>query len=299
MKVLFWLLLSVCCVLGLLSMIHSEITNDIAADPIQFSSKAALIDTENSWDDAFVHGYMQLAQQMATGLDIRTGSRVVAIDYQSTGVNVTYNSGDTMKADYVVVTVPLWVLKKWAIQFRPSLPFQKQEAIDWLDMGVLTKTFLEFDHVFWTWLQDKDFIRQIDDPQGVRPYWLNVYKYSKKPVLLGFNGWQYAKQLELKSDQEIIQEAMKSLEQMFGRTLPQPTHYLISRWSRDENSYWSYSYIPVGALASYYDDLAASVDDKIFFAGEATHRSHHSTVLGAYLSGKREAKKIINLEKNK
>jgi monoamine oxidase len=50
---------------------------------------------------------MQLAQQMATGLDIRTGSRVVAIDYQSTGVNVTYNSGDTMKADYVVVTVPL------------------------------------------------------------------------------------------------------------------------------------------------------------------------------------------------
>ncbi len=34
---------------------------------------------------------------------------------------------------------------------------------------------------------------------------------------------------------------------------------------------------------------------KILFAGEATHLRYYSTVHGAYLSGKREAKRLLNL----
>ncbi|NCQ82177.1 hypothetical protein GW750_05240 [bacterium] len=37
--------------------------------------------------------------------------------------------------------------------------------------------------------------------------------------------------------------------------------------------------MPVGATDKYYDTLAESIDNKIFFAGEATHKDHHSTVL--------------------
>ncbi|NCQ82175.1 FAD-dependent oxidoreductase [bacterium] len=55
---------------------------------------------------------MQLAENMATDLTIQTGSRVTKIDYTNTGVIVQYNSGDVMFANYVVVTVPLGVLKK-------------------------------------------------------------------------------------------------------------------------------------------------------------------------------------------
>jgi predicted NAD/FAD-dependent oxidoreductase len=40
------------------------------------------------------------------------------------------------------------------------------------------------------------------------------------------------------------------------------------------------------------DDLAASVDKKLFFAGEATERNHFSTVHGAYLSGLRVAQEV-------
>lgn len=279
-----------------LSSIQNEITNDIAADPKQVSTLNLLKESEENWDDAFVHGYMQLATQMSQWLTIQTGSRVTAIDYSGSGVIVTYNSGSTMSADYVIVTVPLWVLKKWAIQFTPSLPEEKQKAIAWLDMGVLTKTFLQFDRVFRDTDQDKDIINYTDHPEWARPFWVNAYKYTDIPILLGLNGGSYAKRLETKTDSEIVAEAMTSLKTMYGNNIPEPIHYAISRWSLDNNSYGSYSFVPVGSSDQYYDDLAQPVSNKVFFAGEATDKIHHSTVLWAYLSGKREAKRITELQ---
>ena len=281
----------------ILSMIQTEITNDIAADPKQVSTLNLLKEDEENGDDVFVHGYMQLAEQMAKELTIQTGSRVTAIDYSNTGIIVSFNSGDMITADYVVVTVPLGVLKKWVIQFTPVLPDYKKKAISWLDMGLLTKTFLQFDTVFRN--KDSDIINYVDHPLWARPFWVNTYKYTNNPILLGLNGGSYASRLETKSDKDIVAEAMKSLRVMYGNNIPEPSHYLISRWSLDENSYGAYSFVPVGATDKYYDDLAQSIDDKVFFAGEATERKHHSTVLWAYLSGKREARKIIKIESQK
>ena len=45
----------------------------------------------------------------------------------------------------------------------------------------------------------------------------------------------------------------------------------------------------------HFDDLAEEVNDKVFFAGEHTEADYYSTVHGAYLSGIREANKIIDL----
>lgn len=279
-----------------LSYIQNEITNDIAADPKQVSTINLLKESEENGDDAFVHGYMQLAQQMSQWLNIQTGNRVTAIDYSNSGVIVTYNSGSTISADYVIVTVPLWVLKKWVIQFTPDLPDYKQKAIDWLDMGILTKTFLQFDRVFRDKDQNNDIINYTDHPEWARPFWVNAYKYTDVPILLGLNGGSYAKQLETKTDSEIVAEAMKSLKAMYGNNIPEPTHYAISRWSLDENTFGAYSFVPVWASDKYYDDIAQPIANKVFFAGEATHKDHHSTVLWAYLSGKREAKKISALQ---
>jgi len=53
-------------------------------------------------------------------------------------------------------------------------------------MGVLNKTFLLFDRVFWD--RDAETIGFTDGQDGRWPFWLNVYKYTGKPILLGFNG---------------------------------------------------------------------------------------------------------------
>jgi len=41
--------------------------------------------------------------------------------------------------------------------------------------------------------------------------------------------------------------------------------------------------------------MAEPVEDTILFAGEATNRDYQGTVHGAYLSGLREAKRILEI----
>ena len=48
----------------------------------------------------------------------------------------------------------------------------------------------------------------------------------------------------------------------------------------------------VGSCADDYDTMAESVNDKVFFAGEATCRHHPATMHGALLSGHRAAAQV-------
>jgi monoamine oxidase len=41
--------------------------------------------------------------------------------------------------------------------------------------------------------------------------------------------------------------------------------------------------------------MATPVQNRLFFAGEATHRKYPQTVHGAFLSGEREANRIASL----
>jgi hypothetical protein len=70
--------------------------------------------------------------------------------------------------------------------------------------------------------------------------------------------------------------------QRFGRDIPQPTSYVVTRWASDPFSYGTYSYIAVGSSGDDYDTLAKTVDNKLFFAGEATIREHPATAAGMF-----------------
>lgn len=61
-------------------------------------------------------------------------------------------------------------------------------------------------------------------------------------------------------------------------------------------TYGAYSFTAVGTEMRHFEDLAASLEDKLFFAGEHTEVDYFSTVHGAYLSGMREAGNIIDLQ---
>jgi monoamine oxidase len=90
---------------------------------------------------------------------------------------------------------------------------------------------------------------------------------------------------------------MNNFYKVFGKQIPDPVFYFNTKWLGDPFSRGSYSYIPTGASCTDYEKIAAPINNRIFFAGEATSARYPATMHGAYLSGIREAEKIINFYK--
>ncbi|WP_310719021.1 flavin monoamine oxidase family protein [Streptomyces lydicus] len=241
-------------------------------------------------DVLFPGGYRQITDLLAAGLSIRTGQVVKHIDWDSSGVTVGTDK-DTFHADHVVVTLPLGVLQSGAVTFGPGLPAAKRTAIDKLGMGVLNKCYLRFPKVFWP---DTDWMTYVPgvDKYGQWEQWINITRPTGHPVLLGFNAADFGRTIEGWSDTRIIDSAMGTLRTLFGGEIPAPVGHQITRWASDPYARGSYSYNKIGSTPVMRDHLAAGVDDRVHFAGEATHRDSYQTVHGAYLSGIRAAKEV-------
>ena len=236
-------------------------------------------------------GYVQIVQDLAKDLTIKLNETVTSVNYSSSPITVTTNLGK-YQAHYVLCTLPLGVLKQDTVQFTPQLPVEKKEAIKHLAMGTLDRVYLEFPQVFWN--KEVDEINYI--PQDHKR-WLeivNQYKINLNPGLTAFISGKQAQEMEHRTDKEIIHEVLSSLEVIYGKTLPKPINYKITRWNSDPFSRGSYSFIPVNSTGKYYSRLAEPVNGQLFFAGEATNRNYPASVHGAYLSGLRAAGEIIS-----
>ena len=240
----------------------------------------------------FPQGYEQITDGLAEGLDIKLEHIVIKIEYNENGVNVVTNQG-SFEGKYVICTVPLGVLKQGDIEFIPSLPQSKQNAIEKLGMGLMDKIYFLFPESFW---DDTTFINHISKKNGGWMEFLNFEPFINEPVLMAFSSGEYGKQLEKLSDEEIVTQGMEVLKKLYGNDIPEPEDYIITRWASDPFSRGSYSFTPVGATPSDYDALAEPVMNRVFFAGEATIKEAPATVHGAYLSGIREAERIQNLD---
>jgi len=75
-------------------------------------------------------GLATVVQKLAENLDIRTEWVVKSINYEASDeIKITNQRGETLVAQRVVVAVPVTVLQDNDIQFTPSLPKYKIEAL--------------------------------------------------------------------------------------------------------------------------------------------------------------------------
>lgn len=239
------------------------------------------------------NGYDTIAGYLANGLNVQLNQRVSKVDYSQEKVVVTHN-GNSSEADYVIVTVPLGVLKKGQLEFSPALPAAKQLAIEKIGMNCVNKFFLVWDTAFW---DDVQYISYTPEARDKFNYFVNVKQlHPSLNALMTFAYAEYGRATETMSDEQVVDEIMQHLRDIYGSAVPNPTSMLRTKWSSNENAYGAYSYTAVGTEMRHFDDLAAEVGDKLFFAGEHTEIDYFSTVHGAYLSGLREAKKIVELQ---
>lgn len=191
-----------------------DVEMEYAADVAQLSAEAV---EEGGGlyggDVVFPHGYEQVVDVVADGLDVDLGAIVARIDHDANGVVVTLSDGRTVSGGAVLVTVPLGVLKAGGIEFSPALPDEKLGAIDRLGMGHLSKVFLRFPDVFWE--PDVEFFGFMGEKRGLFPYWVNMMPYTGAPILMAFHAGTPADELGGKSDDEIVAAAMDVLGMMY------------------------------------------------------------------------------------
>lgn len=235
-------------------------------------------------DMLFPGGFDQLLAPLAKGLRIHLGQTVRAI---APG-RVTLESGQTIKADQILCTLPLGVLQSGRIAFGAPLSARRQAAIDGLQMGLLNKCWLRFDRVAWP--EDVDWIEWLGPTPGAWAQWVSLARAAKWPVLLGFHAAGRARALEDLDDTATVAEATHALRQMFGSAFPAPVAAQITRWGRDPFAMGSYSFNAVGTSGRSRAALfGPEWDGQLWFAGEASAPKYFGTAHGAFLSGRQAA----------
>jgi monoamine oxidase len=142
---------------------------------------------------------------------------------------LTTADSSTYNADYVIITIPLGVLKSTdassRVTFSPALPSATANGISQLGFGNVVKIALLFPTAWWPTGQHYYGLAQAGTPnRGLFTYFLNVHALSNKTVLMTFALGEAADTAEGMSDAAVW-------TQVRSPSLPQHTSYASSAWA--------------------------------------------------------------------
>lgn len=238
----------------------------------------------------FPEGYDRLATSLADGLDVRLAHVVGAVRWSRDGVSVASDRGD-FRADRVVVTVPIGVLKSPEFLIDPPLPEPLAGAIERLEPNHFEKVVLRFPDRFWD-----DGVYAIRRQGEAGRWWHSWYDLTDLhgvPTLLTFAAGPCAEAIRTWDDDAVAASVLTSLREIYGDAVVEPDHLLVTRWRDDPFARGSYGYLTVGASPEDHDLLATPVEGALHIAGEATWSEDPATVTAALRSGHRVAENIL------
>lgn len=202
------------------------VVTEYGADPGDFSLLSWDEDDAFGGGDAlFLDGYDHLPSAIAEELDVRLEHVVRSVSIKGDEVYITTNQGE-FRSSYAVITLPLGVLKAGDVTFSPPLPKAKRAAIDRMKMGLLEKLWMKFPKTFWP---TKTFwLERATDRREPWCEFVNAADIFGAPVLLAFNGGQFARDMADQTDEQLTASAMKALRIFAGeathRSYPATVH---------------------------------------------------------------------------
>ncbi|KAG8215259.1 hypothetical protein J3R82DRAFT_8813 [Butyriboletus roseoflavus] len=235
-------------------------------------------------------GFAYIAQ--AEAADFLQPQRVIynetvyLIEYGEHNVTVHTTSGLTITADHVLCTFSVGVLQNSDVVFQPPLPDWKVEAINSIEMATYTKIFLQFNETFWF---PTEMGLYAAEQRGKYPIWQSLDHVGFFPgsgILFVTVTGDWSLYVEQLTPAQVQSEVMDVLQTMYPNiTLPQPVDLYFPIWAsnklfRGSYSNWGPSYVP-----AHSENLRATLDDHLWFAGEATSVLYFGFLQGAYFEG--------------
>jgi monoamine oxidase len=104
--------------------------------------------------------------------------------------------------------------------------------------------------------------------------------------------------VESLTEAQLIQEITPILRTVFGSSATAPRRAIRTGWNSDPFSLGAYSFAAVNSSSQDHVTLAKPSGSRLLHAGEHTHELYRATVHGAFLTGEREARRIIAARSN-
>lgn len=261
----------------------SGYANGAPLDRVSLHDWAAYEDaaTDDNW--ALPAGYGTLIVGHAGAVPVRLDTPVTRINHRGRTIRLDTPAG-TIEADRVILAIPTSAYA--AIRFDPPLP-DKQAAAAALPLGLADKVFLAVDRPEWPAQAHLigDPHRSCTASHRLSPFGL--------PIIESFFGGACAEAMaDTRAATDFaIRELVALLGSDWRRRL---TPLTATHWRGESYIHGSYSHARVGQ-AGARAILAAPVDDRLFFAGEACSATDFSTAHGAYQTGIAAADAILPL----
>ncbi|NVN88379.1 MAG: FAD-dependent oxidoreductase [Rhodopseudomonas sp.] len=258
----------------------STYVNGAELDRISTLDTHAYEDTGVNW--RMRRGYGALIAAYGAPCPVALDCNVSLIDHSGARIRIETSRG-TLSAAKVIVTVPTNLIADEAIRFHPALP-AKVEAARQLPLGLADKVMLALDEPNLLPTDGNLRVATMRTAMGsyhLRPFGLNCIE--------GFFGGRFARELEDAGDGALAAQSIDEIVAVLGNDYRRKLKPLAeSRWAHDPFARGSYSHALPGH-ASARAALATPVDNRLFFAGEATSPHFFSTAHGARDSGQRAA----------
>jgi monoamine oxidase len=264
----------------------STYINGCELDQVSILDMDAYEDTNINW--RVRRGYGALIAAYGASCPLALNCAVSLIDHSGKHVRIETSQG-TLAADKVIVTVPTNLIADEAIRFHPALP-EKVDAARGLPLGLANKVVLALDEP--EALPKEGNLRGATMRTEMGTFHLRPFG---QPCIEGFFGGRFAQSLEDAGEGALAAESIDQIVSFLGNDYRRKLKPLSeSRWAHDPFARGSYSH----ALPGHAGDravLAAPVDGRLFFAGEATSPGFFSTAHGARDSGERAAGEVVAL----
>eukprot|EP00516_Mucochytrium_quahogii_P008258 CAMPEP_0203756192 /NCGR_PEP_ID=MMETSP0098-20131031/9502_1 /ASSEMBLY_ACC=CAM_ASM_000208 /TAXON_ID=96639 /ORGANISM=" , Strain NY0313808BC1" /LENGTH=491 /DNA_ID=CAMNT_0050647961 /DNA_START=55 /DNA_END=1527 /DNA_ORIENTATION=+ len=300
-----------------LAVVSTALSINEVANLKDISIKKTILPLSDQWTlsghSAFPEqGYFQVFQSLYMRFkpNIKLGHKVVEITRDDNSCTVRTVDGKVFQSDYCVCTVPLGVLKKNVIQFKPELPQEMRNAIQSHGWGTINKIALLFDDPWWKDFDkpDTQFLVRDSDPWDQNVAWLDLYSSKRQPILVVFNvatPWETSERTDYnvgkswktsgKTDKEVTEDAMQMLRAKFPNA-PNPKEYIVTHWDTDEfafGSYSSQSHMNTNSRETGRILSTPLPNDRLFFAGEHLFYTNPGYIFSAYRSAEYTAEQVL------
>jgi monoamine oxidase len=212
---------------------------------------------------------------------------VQRIDHSRKRLRIETPDG-TIEAEQAIVTVSTAILAESDDFFTPPLP-DKTTAARNLPLGLADKLFLSLERA--DEFEKDSRLFGATDRTATATYHLRPFG---RPQIEVYFGGQCAADLEAGGENAFFDFAASQLANLLGSKFPQRIKPIrIHRWRADPFARGSYSYAIPG-MADCRATLAAPVEGRLFFAGEACSHGDFSTAHGGWATGVAAAEQVLH-----